>query len=614
MCGIAGWINLKEDLSQQYGVVEKMSEKLAPRGPDASGLWTSPHALIGHRRLTVVDPAGGGQPMVRERSGYSYVITYNGELYNTVDIRQQLKCKGYLFKSTSDTEVLLASYMEWGPECVDYLNGIYAFGIWDEKENSFFLARDRFGVKPLFYAVREESLIFASELKAMLVHPLIKPEVDFDGLAEIFAIGPARTPGQGVFKNVSELKPAHCMIINSKGIRIKRYWSFESSPHLDSLESTISKVKELVHDSIERQLVSDVPVCTFLSGGLDSSAISALAARHFENKGKGRLHTYSIDYADNEIHFKPSSFQPNSDAPWVKRMSEELGTHHHFITVDTPQLVEALHGAVKARDLPGMADVDSSLWLFCREVKKGATVALSGECADEIFGGYPWFHREDMLNSPTFPWSRYMNLRKKILSRDLVDFIKPKQYADQRYLETLAEVPGLPGENSIDARRREVFYLNITWFMQTLLDRKDRMSMSAGLEVRVPYCDHRLAQYLWNIPWEMKALEGREKGLLRKALEGLLPNDVLYRKKSPYPKTHNPSYEKAVRKWLMEILNDSSSPLLQLIDKNEIINMLKTSTSDHGRPFFGQLMALPQLFAYLIQVDIWMREYRVRLV
>ncbi|HEX9059978.1 MAG TPA: asparagine synthase C-terminal domain-containing protein, partial [Clostridia bacterium] len=416
-----------------------------------------------------------------------------------------------------------------------------------------------------------------------------------------------------IYKNVYEVKPSHSIFIDHNGIRVRRYWSLVSEPHVDSFEDTVEKVKSLVYDSIERQFVADVPVCTFLSGGLDSSAISAIAARYFKERGQV-LHTYSIDYKDNDIYFKPSAFQPNQDAPWVKRMSEHIGSIHHNITIDTPMLVEALRGAVLARDLPGMTDVDSSLWLFCREIKKDATVALSGECADEIFGGYPWFHREDLMNANTFPWSRFLDERTGVLLPELIYLIKPPRYVERRYRETLDEVPRLPGESQLEARRREIFYLNITWFMQTLLDRKDRMSMSTGLEVRVPYCDHRLAQYVWNIPWEIKALEGREKGLLRKAFEGLLPDDVLYRKKSPYPKTHNPAYERAVKKWLSEIIEERTSPLLGLINIKAVKDLLASDNTDYGRPWFGQLMALPQLFAYLIQVNIWLSEYKVSIV
>lgn len=613
MCGIAGWVDLEQDLMEKKHIVEAMSQTLSPRGPDASGIWTSPHALIAHRRLIVVDPAGGGQPMVRQRDGFSFVITYNGELYNTNDLREELISKGHVFQSRSDTEVLLVSYMEWGTDCVEHLNGIYAFGIWDEKKQSLFLARDRFGVKPLFYTQVGSSLIFGSELKTLLAHPLVKPKIDSEGLGEIFALAPARTPGHGVFKNVFEVKPAHCLLYGEYGIRKWRYWQLESRPHEDGMDVTLEKLTVLVKDAVLRQLVADVPVCTFLSGGLDSSAITALAAENFKAANLGQLHTYSIDYVDNDKYFKASLFQPNSDAPWVKRMVQECGTYHHYIEFDTPQLADALTSAVDARDLPGMTDIDSSLWLFCREVKKNATVALSGECADEVFGGYPWFHKKELLESNTFPWSVNLSERTRILSDSLKEAIRPEQYVEQRYIETIEEVPELAGENETEARRRRIFYLNLTWFMTTLLDRKDRMSMAHGLEVRVPYCDHRLVQYVWNIPWEMKMYNNREKGLLRQALTGVLPEDVLWRKKSPYPKTHNPSYENAVKAMALEIVYDPNSPIHPFIDKTEVTSLIKES-SDYGKPWFGQLMARPQLFAYLIQLDYWMRKYKVTVV
>jgi asparagine synthase (glutamine-hydrolysing) len=610
MCGIAGWIDYRADLSGQQPALEKMVETLANRGPDASGTWISRHAALGHRRLCVVDPVGGGQPMLRQYGGNTYVLIYNGELYNTMELRKKLEAAGHVFSSNSDTEVLLISYIHWGTACVKHLNGIFAFGIWNDQEQSVFLARDRFGVKPLFYTLQSGALLFSSELKALLANPLVKPVVNAEGLAEIFALGPARTSGHGIYQGVYEVKPACCLLYTPFGLKSWKYWALESHPHTDSLDTTVETIRELVEDTIKRQLVSDVPVCTLLSGGLDSSAITSLAARYFRENGMGQLHTYSIDYADNDIYFKPSLFQPNMDAPWVERMSRELDTLHHYITIDTPQLVNALVDSTKARDLPGMADVDSSLWLFCKEIRKEHVVALSGECADEVFGGYPWFHREEALHANTFPWSRFMNERTRVLSRELIAMIKPQEYVDRRYRETLEEVPKLQGEDPLEARRREMFYLNITWFMSTLLDRKDRMSMASGLEVRVPYCDHRMVEYAWNIPWSIKALDGREKGLLRTALKGTLPEDVLWRKKSPYPKTHHPAYEKAVKEWLMEIIHDSSSPLLSLIDVGAVRSLAQGS-SDYGKPWFGQLMATPQMFAYLIQVDTWLREYKV---
>ncbi|MDT3700360.1 MAG: asparagine synthase (glutamine-hydrolyzing) [Thermincola sp.] len=611
MCGIAGWLNLHSDISKKKILVEKMSATLARRGPDQAGIWVSESAVLAHRRLIVVDPAGGCQPMVRKRGNQTYILVYNGELYNTTELRDDLVGLGYRFQGHSDTEVLLASYMEWGAGCVERFNGIFAFAVWDVLQQSLFLARDRFGVKPLFYTLCGDSFLFSSELKALLAHPLVKPELDSEGLAEIFALGPSHSPGHGIFKNIREVKAGHSLIYNCNGIQTRRYWQLVSAEHPDDLAVTIIKVRQLLHDAAYRQLVADVPVCTLLSGGLDSSALTAIAANSLHSQSQEPLHTFSVDYADNDRHFQATQFEPTTDEPWVKLISECFGTHHHFIKIDTPQLTDALIDAMRARDLPGMADIDSSLYLFCKEIKKFATVAQSGECADEVFGGYPWYMQEESLTCGTFPWLRSIEQRKQVLSSELVNYIQPDDYIARRYSETIAEVPQLPGENPLEARRRELFYLNLTWFMPQLLERKDRMSMAAGLEVRVPFCDHRLVEYVWNIPWHMKSCGNREKGILREALHGILPKEVLNRKKSPYPKTHNPAYLSAVTRQLREIIHDPASPLLPLINKETVLKITRAESDIFDKPWFGQLMKGPQLFAFLIQVDTWLREYKI---
>lgn len=357
---------------------------------------------------------------------------------------------------------------------------------------------------------------------------------------------------------MNELKPGHAMIWSRSGLRSYAYWKLEAEPHGDNVEETASNIRKLLQDTMDRQLISDVPVCTLLSGGLDSSALTALAVDYYKRTGQGQMHTYSVDYVDNDKHFKAHSYQPGADAPWIKRMVEELGTEHHWITIDTPELVESLPDSTIARDLPGMVDVDSSLLLFCREIKKGATVAISGEAADEVFGGYPWFHREELLGAGTFPWSIATDLRASLLSPEVRDWISPEKYVAKRYSEAVNEAPKLEGESEAAARMRVMSYLNITRFMPTLLDRKDRMSMGAGLEVRVPFCDHRLVQYVWNVPWEIKSTGDREKGILRKALEGILPEDVLYRKKVRIlkhiiPDIYTQLKNKCCRFWIIQL-------------------------------------------------------------
>ena len=589
MCGITGWVDYKRSLEGERDVVTKMAETLAKRGPDDNKVWIKGNVAFGHKRLIVVDPEGGKQPMTCLKDETNYAICYNGELYNTEDIRKELLRRGYTFKGHSDTEVLLASYIEWKEECVDHLNGIYAFAVWDEQKEQVFIARDRLGVKPLFYKYDSGRLLFGSELKAILSHPDVKAEVTLEGLSEIFGLGPSRTPGHGIYAGIKELRPGHAMTFSKNGLCIWRYWNVESKKHEDSFEETVEKTRFLLQDAITRQLVSDVPLCTFLSGGVDSSAITAIAAKEYERSGKGQLHTYSIDYEDNDKYFKANAFQPNSDAPFINLMTETFQTTHHRCVISNEKLAEYLTEAVLVRDLPGMADIDSSLLWFCREIKQDFVVGLSGECADEIFGGYPWFYREDDLQSSAFPWMRSTEAREQLLKKEWRNKLNLQQYVQRRYEESIQEVPILEGESPLEAKRRQLFYLNMIWFMTTLLDRKDRMSMGASLEVRVPFADHRLVEYAWNIPWEMKMYKNREKGLLRKALEGVLPHDILYRKKSPYPKTHNPHYTKAVTVWLQNLLTDKGSILHELFDKEQLSGLIQSGGSAFQTPWFGQL-------------------------
>ncbi|MGE8001513.1 asparagine synthase (glutamine-hydrolyzing) [Lysinibacillus sp. NPDC093190] len=610
MCGITGWASFQKDLRTSNEILKLMTQTLNKRGPDDENIWCSEHIAFGHRRLAVIDLIGGKQPMKKVHDGANYVITYNGELYNTAELKKELQNRGHVFTTHSDTEVLLTAYIEWKEQCVDFLNGIFAFGIWDEQSQSLFLCRDRLGVKPLFYTEQQDGLLFASEVKALLAHPLIKTTVNTEGLANIMAVGPSRLPGKSLFQNISELRPGYAMRFSREGIRVWQYWQLQSKRHEESLEETIGHVRFLLTDAIERQLVSDVPICTFLSGGLDSSIITGIAANMFHQQNKGKLHTYSIDYEDNERFFNPHAFQTSTDTYWIQKMTDAFSTTHHAEEISQQQLIDSLVESVIVRDSPGMADVDSSLLWFCREIKKDFTVALSGECADEIFGGYPWFTE----TTTGFPWIRSLSERATMLQERWRKKLKVESYAQQAYSETIAEVPYLDGESIEEVRQREMFYLNMVWFMQTLLERKDRMSMGASLEVRVPFADHRLVEYTWNIPWEMKNLGGMEKGLLRKAMQHLLPYEVLYRKKNPYPKTYHPIYTAGVQKWLKEIMEDKNSILHELFERQKLIELIESGGNSFKVPWYGQLMAGPQLLAYLGQIHTWFEFYNIQLI
>lgn len=612
MCGIVGFTNYKRKLDKEksLNILNTMKNKLNKRGPDEEGVYYDENVYIGHKRLTIIDKENGKQPMRYIYDGNEYVITYNGQIYNTKELKEVLEKEKFEFKGHSDTEILLKAFIHYGFEVVNHLNGIFAFAIWNKNKKELFMARDHFGVKPLYYSIKDNELIFASEIKSLFEYPSIYPCIDKNGISELFGIGPAHTAGTTVFKDIYELKPASYMIFNKNTMHINKYWKMESKVHKDSFEETCNHVKYLLKDSIERQLVSDVNLCTFLSGGLDSSIISYYANEYYKKHKNCKIDTYSVDYIDNEKNFQKTDFQPNTDSEYVNLASEKIGTNHHIIILDTPELYNALKDAVIARDMPGMADVDSSLLLFTKEVKKEQKVAISGECADEIFGGYPWFFREDALKSNTFPWSINIEGRQHLLNKKINEKINLSDYINFRYEESLKEVEYTDEDSEETKEKRRISYLTCNWFMQTLLDRSDRMGMYNGLELRVPFCDYRLAEYVWNIPWEMKALNGREKGLLRFIMQEELPKEIVKRKKSPYPKTWNPNYLKKVKNELTKILNNKKSPILEILNEEDIRKIIQTDGKFFSRPWFGQLMTGAQLMAYLIQVNIWLEIYK----
>lgn len=614
MCGIAGFSSFEADFLPDAPawtrVLERMRTAIAHRGHDQTGEYLRSHVGLAHTRLSIRDLAGGAQPMVRRRDGAEVAIVYNGEIYNTEELRRDLIGRGYLFRTRSDTEVILCGYMEYGAGIARLLNGIFAFVIWDGAMDTLLLCRDRMGVKPLFYAVEGNTLVFGSEPKALFSHPQIRPRADLDSFREIFGLGPARTPGCGVFCGLREVRPAQILTWSRAGLQESSYWTLEAKPHTDSYAETVEKVSWLLRDAVKRQMVSDVPVCSFLSGGIDSSVVTALASRYLGEQG-GTLNTFSFDFAHNDDCFRANAFQPSRDRPYVDQVLALYPLHHTYLECDETTLADLLDDAVVMKDLPGMTDVDASLYYFCGLVRTHNKVALTGECADEIFGGYPWFYRPELLNADGFPWSADLSARTVLLSEEAMRELDLDGYVRQRYEETLAQVPALPGETGEALRRRQVSVLNLRWFMQTLLDRMDRTSMAWGLEARVPFADHRIVEYLYNVPWEMKYREGMEKRLLRDACRDLLPPALLYRKKSPYPKTYSPAYEALLTRRFRKMLDDSQAPVLRFLDRNKAEQFL-AQPKDYGKPWFGQLMAGPQMIAYFLQINFWMERYGIR--
>ena len=604
MCAISGCVGLPIEETCMHAMLQTM----ARRGPDGRGIFRNADCTLLHTRLAIIDPTGGAQPMELLWGGEHYCITYNGELYNTEQLRKKLEKLGHAFATHSDTEVVLHSYAQGGPECLLKMNGIFAFGIWESKKRRMFLARDRIGVKPLFYSLSGEGLLFASEIKTILAHPSQRAALDAEGAAQILLLGPGRQPGSGVFRGIRELEPGCWATFEGGTLAIHRYWSLKDREHRENFRQTAEHTRALVLDAITRQMVSDVPIGTFLSGGLDSSLISAVCAKKMEQAGR-QLMTFSVGYPENDKYFRAGKFQPTSDSDFIGLMEEFLHSDHHLTELPPETLVSSLEEATVARDLPGMADVDFSLLAFCREIRKYVKVALSGECADEIFGGYPWYRDPEVQDRAGFPWAQNTIDRCNLLHPDLRAKLDGEAYVMEAYLKTCRESDVLPGCSPRERRMKEMVNLNFRWFMQTLLDRKDRMSMFSGLEVRVPFCDYRIAEYLYGVPWEYKDYQGEEKGLLRYACGDLLPEAVAHRKKSPYPKTFDPRYETLLEEKMQAVLS-ADSPLFALVDR-EALKMVLDSQSPW--PWYGQLMARPQKIAYFLQIDFWLRHYGIEL-
>ncbi|MDP8928889.1 MAG: asparagine synthase (glutamine-hydrolyzing) [Actinomycetota bacterium] len=589
-------------------MAQAMTDTMACRGPDAEGLWLSERAALGHRRLAVIDLEGGAQPMAADRGVDEIVLTYCGEVYNFRQLREELRTAGHRFRTRSDTEVVLRGYLEWGQRCVERFDGMFAFAIWDQRRQELLLARDRFGIKPLYYVVTDTGLLFGSEPKALLANPLFTAEVDAEGLAELFGLNKGRTPGHGVFRGLRQLLPGQTLRVGRHGLRPTRYYRLASHPHEDDLPTTTATVRGMLEDIVERQLVADVPLCSLLSGGLDSSVVTALAARGLERQGLGKPVTFAVDFENSDAFFRPSAQRPSRDAPFVRLMVDRLGAQHTDIVLRPEDLAGQQEHTLAARDLPGHGDMDASLYLLCREVRRHSTVALSGEGADEVFAGYPWFFDQPLETVRNFPWRTTIPDISGLLSAEARERIRLDEYVADRYAEALAEVPHLEGEAAADRRIRELSYLTLSHYLPLMLDRKDRMAMAVGLEVRVPFCDHELLDYVWNIPWSMRTNGGVEKGILRAATDDLLPAEVAARRKSGFPAVQDPAYDEELMTRLEGWMAEGSSPLADLVDRTRLAEMLTDQTL--AGVGWRRSRALAK---NLLEIDGWMRRYQVRI-
>ncbi|MFI6868260.1 asparagine synthase (glutamine-hydrolyzing) [Nocardia sp. NPDC050406] len=589
MCGITGWVSYDRDLSAERESATAMTTTMTARGPDAGGLWIRNHAALGHRRLAVIDIEGGAQPMTVETPNGTVALVYSGESYNFAELRADLVRRGHRFRSRSDTEVVLRGYLEWGEAVADKLTGMYAFAIWDERDERLVLVRDRLGIKPLYLWPTADGVLFGSEPKAILANRLARPVVGVDGLRELFSmIVDTRT---AFWEGMRQVEPGTVVTVSRNGIRENRYWRLPTADHTDDRDTTIATVRGLLEESVAGQLVADVPLCTLLSGGLDSSAITALAAARLGADG-GTVRSCTVEFAEQQEHFVADDWRSTLDSPFAAEVAEHVRAEYHRIVVDTAELAapETRAAVVEARDMPlGLGDSDASLYLLARAVRARSTVALSGESADEIFAGYRWFHIPEMRDADTFPWLAAMPVemtrRTGLLRPEVVRALDLETYVRDQYRTALAEVEARPGDSALDARARQVSHLHLTRFLRAMLDRKDRLSMAVGLEVRVPFCDHRLVEYVHNVPWAIRAFDGREKSLLRAATADLLPESVVRRVKSHYPLTQDLAYVTALQQQAAAVLTgESGRRVLELADADAVAKLVDRPAADLGMP------------------------------
>ncbi|MET8864939.1 asparagine synthase (glutamine-hydrolyzing) [Nonomuraea sp. NPDC004580] len=570
MCGITGWISFDRDLAREHKVLDAMTETMACRGPDARGTWVDRHAALGHRRLAVIDLPGGLQPMTVRTDAGAVTLVYSGEVYNFAELRDELTRQGKRFRTSSDTEVVLQGYLHWGPAVAERLNGMYAFAIWDGRDQKLVMIRDRMGIKPLYYYRTPDGVLFGSEQKAILAHPLAKRVVDADGLREAFSY--TFTPGHAIWADMRQVEPGTIVTVDVTGVRERTYWRLETRPHADDAGTSVGRVRELLDDIVRRQLVADVPRCLLLSGGLDSGALTALAAAHL---GAGQVRTFAVDFMGQAENFRPDDLRDTPDTPFIQDVVRHVGTEHADIVLDPKTLADpGIRRAVAlARDLPvGTGDMDLSLYLLFKAIRGKSTVALSGEAADEIFGGYRHMHIPQIQTARAFPWIAVnvgpFDKDSTGLDPHLLTRLDLDAYRLDAYDTAIAEVGRLDGDDDFEHRMRIMIHLHVTRFMKYLLDRKDRMSMAVGLEVRVPYCDHRLVEYVYNTPWSMKTHDGREKSLLRGATRQLLPDSVAWRPKSPYPSTQDPYYSQELQNQGKDLLADRDHDVFALVDRD----------------------------------------------
>ncbi len=601
MSGIAGMVNPFEDIQLNSVNICAMSDAIRTRGPNGAGYFLSPRAALLRR-------VGSECPKNKDISvteitfeGKTYIVTLDGILYNQQELWSELRSLGCPGSASSCSELLIYAYAKWQQDFLNKLNGIFAFALFILEDNTLILARDQLGVKPLFYALTGRAVLFASEVQGITRNPLFQTTMDLEGLAELICLSPRHTPGSAIIKGIHQIRPGHYLQYSQEGAKHIRYWKLENQTHEDDLGKTLETVRELVIDAVKRQMQSEVPLCGLLSGGLYSSLITAIVADHPALLHSNIYNTWSVDFEKNNRYIRQRTLSGDTDTPWVRWVCRRAGTRHHYIILSSVDLLDSLLDASEARGIPGMPDYDSSLLLLCREIRKDFSIMLSGDCSDEVFGANTRTSDHFASGKKRLPWTSNVAEKISIFKNDLVDLIKPYEFIEKCYEEALSEYPKFVTDAKRLKKENEAQWFSLYWNLPCLLERLDRMSMAFGLEARVPFCDVRLIEYFWNIPQELKRLNNRDRGLLREAMRGYLPSDILERKKSPYPHSQDPDYEAKIKNLLFETVLDPGSPVKNLLNLKTLESMMKQQQDLNKR-----YTSRSQLYGWIIQLNHFM--------
>ncbi|HKS99638.1 MAG TPA: asparagine synthase (glutamine-hydrolyzing) [Rugosimonospora sp.] len=617
MGGIAGWVDYHRDLGRDGGVVRGMIARLAHRGHEAESLWVGTRAVLAHRQLAVGEPRNARRPALATDGGQVLaVLAYDGEIYNHAALRTELTARGHRFRERGDTEVALRAYLEWGMDCASHLDGMFAFAVWDARQQALVLVRDRLGIKPLYYCRTATGVLFASEPKAILAHPLVPATVDEDGLREALAF--TGTPGRTVFRDIQKVLAGTVLRIDRHGTTQNRYWALTGQPHTDDRAKTVEVVRGLLEEAVGKQLAIPVPFGAFLSGGLDSSSMVALAARILRERGNQQLRTYSLCLAAESENLAPDPVRSSFDAPYAREVAAHVGAEHTEVVLETGHLKDPVIRAALVpaqHDTPySISEAHTTLYVLCRAVAEHASVALMGEWADTLFGAFLGIEDPGVVAARTLPWVAFTSkhtvetgLGTGLFDRQLLKRLDLPGYCADRYADALAEVPYVDGESPAERRMREICYLHLQGWREVGVATDDGIGMANGLELRVPYFDHHLVQYVFNTPWAYKTFDGRSKSLLRAAMADLLPASVLERRPSPFPITHDPAYSQFLREALAGVASDPQSPILPLLDVDAVRRLVEDPAA-----FAGGWRTRTDV-EMVLQTNAWLDRCRVHL-